>query len=112
MYSSKEIIYIITDENPEETEGYLWWLINRGYLTEDCTFIGVTIDETNRIFIYTDANPESTVCVFTVPKNGLIDYAIRIKMQKTGKVTVVADVDGKLYSASKTVKVTIGGCGG
>jgi sulfur-oxidizing protein SoxY len=33
-------------------------------------------------------------------------------MQKTGKVTVVADVDGKLHSITKEVKVTIGGCGG
>jgi len=40
------------------------------------------------------------------------DYAIRIKMQKTGTVTVIADVDGKLHSVSKVVKVTIGGCGG
>jgi len=41
------------------------------------------------------------------------DFGIRIKMSKTGKVTVVAEgTDGKLYSASKEVKVTIGGCGG
>jgi sulfur-oxidizing protein SoxY len=33
-------------------------------------------------------------------------------MAKTGTVTVVAEADGKLYSASKLVKVTIGGCGG
>lgn len=64
------------------------------------------------VAIFQDANPESTVAVFTVPKNGIIDYAVRIKMRKTGTVTVVADVDGKLISASKLVKVTIGGCGG
>jgi sulfur-oxidizing protein SoxY len=64
------------------------------------------------VAIFQDANPESTVAVFTVPENGIIDYSVRIKMAKTGKVTVVADVDGKLYSASKTVKVTAGGCGG
>ena len=33
-------------------------------------------------------------------------------MRKTGTVTVVAEADGKLYKASKLVKVTIGGCGG
>jgi sulfur-oxidizing protein SoxY len=33
-------------------------------------------------------------------------------LAKTGTVTVVANVDGKLVSASKLVKVTIGGCGG
>ena len=62
--------------------------------------------------IFQDANPESAVAVFTVPANGIPEYSVRIKMSKTGTVTAVADVDGKLYSTSKVVKVTIGGCGG
>ena len=36
----------------------------------------------------------------------------RIKMGKTSDVTAVIKAGGKLYSASKNVKVTIGGCGG
>ena len=36
----------------------------------------------------------------------------RIKMAKTDDVIAVVKADGKLYSASKEVKVTIGGCGG
>lgn len=64
------------------------------------------------IAIFQDANPEATVAVFTMGSRAVADYAIRIKMQKTGKVTVVADVDGKLHSVTKEVKVTIGGCGG
>ena len=64
------------------------------------------------IAVFQDANPEATVAVFTVPANGIPSYSMRIKMAKTGTVTVVADVDGKLYSSSKVVKVTIGGCGG
>ena len=64
------------------------------------------------VAIFQDANKEATVGVFTVPENGIIDYSVRIRMAKTGKVTAVVDVDGKLYSASKTVKVTMGGCGG
>lgn len=64
------------------------------------------------VAIFQDANPESTVAVFTVPAGGIIDYSIRIKMQKTGTVTAVVNVGGKLHSASKLVKVTKGGCGG
>lgn len=64
------------------------------------------------IAIFQDANPESTVAVFTVPAKAIAEYSVRIKMAKTGVVTVVADVDGKLYSTSATVKVTAGGCGG
>ncbi len=36
----------------------------------------------------------------------------RIKMGKTADVIAVLKADGKLYSATKEVKVTIGGCGG
>jgi sulfur-oxidizing protein SoxY len=64
------------------------------------------------IAVFQDANPEATVAVFTMGSRATADYAIRIKMQKTGKVTIVADVDGKLHSITKEVKVTIGGCGG
>jgi len=65
------------------------------------------------VSIYQDANPESLVAVFTVPQGGIVDYGLRIKMAKTGNVTVVVETrDGKLYSTSKEVKVTKGGCGG
>jgi sulfur-oxidizing protein SoxY len=64
------------------------------------------------VAIFQDANPEATVVVFTVPANGIIDYSIRIKMTKTGTVTAIVDVDGKLHSATQEVKVTKGGCGG
>ena len=36
----------------------------------------------------------------------------RIKMGKTSKVIAVVKAGGKVYSAQKDVKVTIGGCGG
>ena len=36
----------------------------------------------------------------------------RIKMGKTSDVIAVVKAGGKLYSTSKNVKVTIGGCGG
>jgi sulfur-oxidizing protein SoxY len=36
----------------------------------------------------------------------------RIKMAKTSDVVAVVKAGGKLYSAKKNVKVTIGGCGG
>jgi len=84
-------------------------------IAENGSVIPVTISSKlagRTVALFQDANPESTVAVFTVPANGLIDYSIRIKLAKTGKVTAIVDVDGKLYSASKTVKVTAGGCGG
>ena len=84
-------------------------------IAENGAVIPVTIStkmNAKTMAIFQDANPESAVAVFTVPANGIPDYSVRIKMSKTGTVTAVADVDGKLYSTSKVVKVTIGGCGG
>jgi len=74
--------------------------------------ITASTKKASKIAIFQSANPESAVAVFDIPANGIPDYSIRIKMQKTGIVTAVAEIDGKLYAASKTVKVTIGGCGG
>ncbi len=36
----------------------------------------------------------------------------RIKMRKTSEVLAVVKASGKLYSGKKSVKVTLGGCGG
>ena len=38
--------------------------------------------------------------------------ANRLKMAKTSNVIAVVEAGGKLYSAVKEVKVTVGGCGG
>lgn len=38
--------------------------------------------------------------------------ATRIKLGKTSKVLAVVRANGKLYGTTKTIKVTLGGCGG
>ena len=66
------------------------------------------------IALFQDANPRSLSCVFTVPKGAIIEYDFRIKMRQTAFVTVVGKErgTGKLYSATKEIDVSIGGCGG
>ena len=84
-------------------------------IAENGAVIPISFDtnlKAKTIAIFQDANPEATVAVFTMGAKSIANYALRIKMQKTGTVTVVADVDGKLHSVSKVIKVTIGGCGG
>ena len=84
-------------------------------IAENGAVIPVSFDTTlnaTKIAVFQDANPESAVAVFSIPEKAVIDYAIRIKLAKTGTVTVVAEANGKLYAVSKLVKVTIGGCGG
>jgi sulfur-oxidizing protein SoxY len=38
--------------------------------------------------------------------------ANRLKMARTSSVIVLVESGGKLFSTSKEVKVTVGGCGG
>ncbi len=69
-------------------------------------------DGAKKIALFQSADPESLVAIFDVPARGIPNYSVRIKMQQTGHVVVVAEIDGKLYKAEKKVKVTVGGCGG
>jgi len=95
------------------TEGNI--KLNAPDIAENGAVIPVSFEtdlKATKVAIFQDANPESAVAVFTIPENAVIDYAVRVKLAKTGTVTVIAEADGKLYSASKLVKVTIGGCGG
>ncbi|MEA3229049.1 MAG: thiosulfate oxidation carrier protein SoxY [Campylobacterota bacterium] len=65
------------------------------------------------IAVFQDANPEAAVCVYSVNKYSINDYAIKIKMGKSGTITVVVEgLDGKLYSAKQSLDVALGGCEG
>ena len=57
-------------------------------------------------------NPAPLVASFNLGANSEGFVSTRIKMGKSGDVIAVVKADGKLYRASKEVKVTIGGCGG
>jgi len=78
----------------------------------------IPIDITSKIAaksvaLLQDANPESTVAVWTVPENGIVDYSLKIKMQGSGTVTAIVEgLDGKYYVARKTLQVALGGCEG
>lgn len=66
----------------------------------------------SEISIFVDQNVNPLIADFTLT-NGSEGYvATRIKMAKTSNVTAVVKAGGKVYTASKEVKVTIGGCGG
>ncbi len=62
--------------------------------------------------IFVENNPNPLVAEFMIPAGTDADVSTRLRMGKTSKVTAVVKANGKLYSASKEVKVTIGGCGG
>ncbi|RLA78027.1 MAG: thiosulfate oxidation carrier protein SoxY [Epsilonproteobacteria bacterium] len=84
-------------------------------IAENGALVPITISSdlnAKTVALFQNANPEATVAVFNVPANGIVYYSLRIKMGQTGTVTAVVESGGKLYSATRVVKVTKGGCGG
>ncbi len=71
-----------------------------------------TLDGVESISIIVEENPAPLAASFDLSPNAMADVSTRLKMGKTSNVIAVVKADGKLYSASKEVKVTIGGCGG
>jgi sulfur-oxidizing protein SoxY len=68
----------------------------------------------SEILVVSDANPRPVIATFHLtPLSGRAQAATRIRLAATQNVTVVARTnEGRLLTASKQVKVTIGGCGG
>jgi len=66
------------------------------------------------IIMAADGNPLPGVAIFELsPANGKASVDFRIRLAQTEKVTAVAQMsDGSLWTASRVIKVTIGGCGG
>ena len=64
------------------------------------------------ISILVSENPNALAASYQIPAGTVPSVANRLKMAKTSDVIAIVEADGKLYSATKEVKVTVGGCGG
>ncbi|MFV2005028.1 MAG: thiosulfate oxidation carrier protein SoxY [Gammaproteobacteria bacterium] len=71
-----------------------------------------SIANTESISIVVAKNAMPLAATFNLGATTKGVISTRIKMGKTSDVTAVVKAGGKLYSTSKNVKVTIGGCGG
>ncbi len=66
------------------------------------------------VLVLADGNPRGGVATFHFsPASGVAEANTRIRLAETQNVIAVAKMnDGSFFTASKQVKVTIGGCGG
>jgi sulfur-oxidizing protein SoxY len=71
-----------------------------------------TLPKVTGIAILVLENPNVLAAAYKIPEGTEAAVSNRLKMAKTSKVVAVVEAGGKLYSASKEVKVTVGGCGG
>lgn len=71
-------------------------------------------DYVKKIVMVADGNPLPGVANFDLtPANGAAHVEFRIRLAQTQNITAIAQMsDGSTWSASRAVKVTIGGCGG
>jgi len=74
--------------------------------------VSSTLPDVTSISILVAENPNALAASYKIPAGTLPSVANRLKMAKTTNVIAVVEAGGKLYSTSKEVKVTVGGCGG
>jgi sulfur-oxidizing protein SoxY len=74
--------------------------------------VSTSLADVESIAIIASNNPVPLVANFVLGTGAQGFASTRIKMGKTGDVIAVVKAGGKLHSARKEVKVTIGGCGG
>ncbi len=74
--------------------------------------VSSTLPDVESITIIATANPTPLTSTYELPKGTEAFISTRIKMGKTADVLAVVKSNGQFFSASKEVKVTIGGCGG
>jgi sulfur-oxidizing protein SoxY len=74
--------------------------------------VSTTLADVTSISFLVSENPNALAASYKIPAGTLPSVANRLKMAKTTNVIAIVEAGGKLYSAIKEVKVTVGGCGG
>ncbi|KYK46502.1 MULTISPECIES: thiosulfate oxidation carrier protein SoxY [Bradyrhizobium] len=74
--------------------------------------VTTSLDKVTSISFFVAENPNALAASYRIPEGTIPAVANRLKMAKTTRLTAIVEADGKLYSATKEVKVTVGGCGG
>jgi sulfur-oxidizing protein SoxY len=69
------------------------------------------IPNTQSISILAEKNPFPLAATFDVSNGGEGYASVRLKLGQTTHVRAIVKADGQFYTASKEVKVTVGGCG-
>ena len=74
--------------------------------------VSSSLAEVTSISLLVSENPNVLAASYRITAGTMPSVANRLKMAKTSNVTAIVEAGGKLYSATKEVKVTVGGCGG
>ena len=73
--------------------------------------VSTSLPNVQGIGVFVEKNPSPLACSLNATgASGF--FSARIKMGKTSPIHCVVKAGGKLHVAKKTIKVTVGGCGG
>jgi sulfur-oxidizing protein SoxY len=85
-------------------------------IAENGAVVQVSVDSNlagvKRMVIIAEGNQNPLIASFDLGEDALPSVTTRIKMGKTANVQALVQTADKTFTASKEVKVTIGGCGG
>ena len=84
-------------------------------IAENGAVVPITVSTTmaaESMTVLVEKNPLPLAAHFVLSAGTVGFISTRVKMGKTSKLIAVVKAGGKLQSAEKEVKVTIGGCGG
>jgi sulfur-oxidizing protein SoxY len=109
----KEAIKLLYSRNPEPSDQIK---LDAPEIAENGAVVPVSVsttltDVTSIAFVVPE-NPNALAAHYKIPSGTMPNIANRLKMAKTSDVIVIVEAGGKLYSAAREVKVTVGGCGG
>ena len=74
--------------------------------------VSSSLGDVTSISLLVAENPNALAASYKILAGTVPSVSSRLKMAKTSNVIALVEAGGKLYSASKEVKVTVGGCGG
>ena len=74
--------------------------------------VSTTLPEVTRVSILVAKNPLPLTSTYDLTPGAVPYVATRVKMLETSDVVALVEAGGKTYTATREVKVTIGGCGG
>ena len=84
-------------------------------VAENGALVPITVSSqlagTREILIVVDVNPQPVAVCFSFPEGTEPYVATRIRLAQSGTVYAAARTDQGLYAASRSIQVTVGGCG-
>jgi sulfur-oxidizing protein SoxY len=113
--SANDVVASLTQDKPIQASDKI--NIKAPEIAENGAVVPVTVETDlpgiKTISILVDNNPSPLTSVFNLSDHLLPFVSTRVKMAETSQVVaLVENQQGDFFSAARSIKVTIGGCGG